>query len=73
MRASLSPAQTSKQAKERPDITAISMCPGHLQTGKFKFKFAFSGTGTSASASASVGLRARRVASELCDPLLSTC
>ncbi|KAM5538362.1 hypothetical protein V8D89_007964 [Ganoderma adspersum] len=23
---------TSKQAKERPDITAIAMCPGHLQT-----------------------------------------
>ncbi len=25
--------QTYKQAKERPDITAISICPGHLQTG----------------------------------------
>ncbi|PIL31048.1 hypothetical protein GSI_05744 [Ganoderma sinense ZZ0214-1] len=23
---------TSKQAKERPDVTAIAMCPGHLQT-----------------------------------------
>ena len=26
-------SQTYKQAKEQPDITVITICPGHLQTG----------------------------------------